>query len=116
MKFQKISGGILLIIGIIIICWSLYSSYNIFIGKNPAPEIFKIGEKKLLTSDDNKIKLNSPAEIQKQMEKIIGEQIKEIIPAKTITTFLNLISWSIFASILILAGSKISSIGIQLIK
>lgn len=115
MKFQKISGGILVIIGIIIICGSLYSSYNIFIGKNPAPNIFKIEEKKLV-SDNNKIKFDSPTEIQKQMEKMIGEQIKELIPAKTITTFLNLISWSIFASILIFAGSKISSIGIQLIK
>jgi len=46
------------------------------------------------------------------MKKIIEEQIKEIVPPG----FLNLISWSIFAGILIFGGSGIAGIGVRLIK
>jgi len=48
------------------------------------------------------------------------EQLREMIPVEelveNIPRLLNLLSWSIFAGILIFAGAQISSIGVKLIK
>ncbi len=114
-KLQKFSGWILLIAGLIIIGWSLYSSFNIFTAKTVAPEIFKI-EKKVIEAPAQGRIPTTPAELQKEMEKMIGEQLKEVLPVEILPKLLNLISWSIFAGILIFAGAQISGLGIKLIK
>lgn len=117
-KLQKIIGWILLLIGPLIIFWGLYSSYNIFTGKTPAPEIFKIEEKEIAVPTPAPARRNipaTPAEAQEEIMKIIAGQIKEIIPAQTVISLLNLISWSIFAGLLIFAGGQISAIGIRLL-
>lgn len=115
MKLTKIFGWVLLIAGIITIIWVLYSSYNIFTAKAAAPEIFKAEEKEAVAPDKGKIP-TTQAELQKEMEKMIGEQLKGILPVDTLPKLLNLISWSIFAGILIFGGAQISSLGIKLIK
>lgn len=115
MKIKKIIGWVLLVSGLIIIFWALYSSYNIFTVKAPVPEIFKI-EREIEIPERDKTTPTSPEELQEEMKKIIQEQIKEIIPPEFLSKLLNLISWSIFAGILIFGGSKISGIGIKLIK
>ncbi len=115
MKAKKIIGWALLTVGLLLIFWTLYSTYNIFTVKEGAPEIFKI-EKQALPKEENKTNFASPEELQDEMKKIIEEQIKETIPPELISKLLNLISWSVFASILIFGGSRISGIGIKLIK
>jgi len=107
---KRSTGWILLLVGILIIFWSLYSSYNIFTAKTPAPEIFKEKEEKVLSPEVK------PGDLEAQMEKMIGEQLKGILPADSIPQLLNLISWSIFAGILIFGGTQISGLGIKLIK
>lgn len=120
MAFKKIIGWILLASGIIIIFWSLYSAYNIFNVKTKAPEIFRIETKEtslqINSLEQDKIKSFTPSELHEEIKKIIDVQMKEIIPSEFISKLLNLISWSIFIGILILGGSKIASIGINLIK
>ncbi len=115
MKFVKIFGWIFLIGGIGIIFWSLYSSYNIFTGKEKAPEIFQMEKPKTDSAQKTKVS-GFQNEIQKELEKIVSEQLKEIFPEKMVLKFLNLISWSIFAGLLIFGGSQISSLGIKMIK
>jgi len=116
-KLQKFISWSLLLGGLIIIFWSLYSTYNIFTGRTLPPEIFKIEEKKTKTLSLNREKtISNITDLQKEMERIIEEQLKNIVPVKTLTTFLNLISWSIFMGILIFAGSQISTLGIRLMK
>ena len=115
-KLQKFSGWILLIIGLAIIFWCLYSSFNIFTAKSSPPQIFKIEEKEPLTPLTKEKTPVTQKELQEEMEKIIGEQLKGLLPAETLPKLLNLISWSIFAGILIFGGGKISSLGIKLIK
>jgi len=45
-NFQKSVGWLLLLLGLLVIFYGIYSSYNIFIGKNEAPmTIMKVGEK-----------------------------------------------------------------------
>jgi len=112
MNFLKIFGWILLIAGVVIIVWTLYSSYNIFTGKAEIPEIFKIeaGQETSLSTR------GETQDIQAQMEKMIGEQLKGLIPVDTLPKLLNLAAWSILAFILIFGGTQISTLGIKLIK
>lgn len=111
MKSKKIIGWALLTVGLIIIFYSLYSSYNIFTAKAAAPEIFKVVEKEEVLSQKGEVQ-----DPQAQVEKMIEEQLRGMIPVETLPTLLNLISWSIFAAILIFAGAQITSLGIKLIK
>ncbi len=40
MNFKEIAGWILLLIGLSIVGWGLYYSYNIFSAKTPVPMVF----------------------------------------------------------------------------
>lgn len=105
---KKFSGLFLLLLGLIVIFYSIFSSYNIFTARALPPEIFKV-------------EIETPSQkgagsIEGQIEEMIGEQLKDILPVGSVSTLLNLISWSIFAGILIFAGAQISSLGIKLIK
>lgn len=115
MKIKKIFGWVLLVIGLIIIFGSLYFSFNVFMGRSEAPEIFKL-EKANEKTEEVDLSGFSPEEIQDQMQKVIEEQISNIMPAEFTSKLFNLISWSIFAGILIFAGSRVSSIGIRLMR
>lgn len=115
MKIKKIFGWLLLVFGLIIIFGSLYFSFNIFTGRSEAPEIFKLEQS---NEEIKEVDLSglSPEEVQDQMQKVIKEQIGNMMPIEFTGKLFNLISWSIFASILIFAGSRVSSIGIKLIR
>lgn len=114
MKSFKISGWIILILGLAIIAYTIFSSYNIFTAKSQPPSIFKIGEKKEETSSQ---KAKSPQEeAQKLMEENLKKQLETMLPVDTLPKLLNLISWSIFAGILIFGGAQISGLGIKLLK
>lgn len=99
---KKIPGLILLFSGLIVILYGLYSSYNIFTVKNQAPEIFTEQKSTVLPSG--------------QIEQLLQEQLKGLLPTDSIPQLLNLMSWSIFAGILILGGGQIAGLGIKLLK
>ena len=116
MSITKIFGWALIAAGLIIIVWSLYSSYNIFTGKAVVPEFFKMeGKISQIPATGGKIP-TSPTELQQNIENLISQQLKGILPVDTIPKLLNLIVWSILATILIFGGSQISGLGIKLIK
>lgn len=106
---KKILGLVLLFGGLIIIFYGLYSSYNIFNAKKEAPAIFEITEQL-------GVKQGGALDIQAQLQNMLGEQLKGLLPANSITSLLNLISWSIFAGILVLGGAQISGLGIKLLR
>jgi len=110
MKMEKIFGWLLLIAGILIIVWGIFNSFNIFTAKQEPPTVFKLVEEKTLPQKEK------TQDLQVQMEKMIGEQLKGMLPADFLPKFLNLISWSIFMGILVFAGGQISGIGIKLLK
>jgi len=115
---NKIFGGILLVLGVFIILWGLYSSYSIFKGNAVLPQVFRSAE---LIGDDVVIEESdsmslTPEEIQKNMEKAVGEQLSKMFPPGVFLKLLNLISWSIFAWILIMGGGKIAFLGIKMLK
>ena len=105
---KKILGLILLFVGLIIILYSLYSSFNIFNAKTSAPEIFK--------TEETTLSQKGGQGIEAQVQQMISEQLKGMLPAGSFPQLLNLIAWSIFAGILIFGGSQISTLGIKLIK
>ena len=110
MNINKIFGWLLLIIGVGIIIWILFFTYNIFNDKASAPEVFKTEE-----SLETEITIDPDVEEDIEVEKILEEQLSQILPADSIINLLNLISWSILAGIMIFGGGKISFIGIKLI-
>jgi len=113
-NFKKIAGWLLLLSGLIIIFWTLYTSFNIFTAKTVVPEVFKLKAKETTIIEQKKQSL-TPEEAQEEVRKIINEQLNEIIPPEFLTKLLNLISWSIFAGILLFGGGKISAIGIKML-
>lgn len=109
--YAKIFSWILLLAGLLLIGWTLVYSYNIFTAKSFPPEFFKPEQKVSLQGSKT-----NPQDIQTQIEKIIGEQLKGLLPADTLPKVLNLTVWSMLAFVLIAGGGQISSIGIKLMK
>ncbi len=114
-NLQKIIGWVLLATGLAVIFWTAYYSFNVFTSRAAVPEIFKAQEKIQPSGATGKTPATQ-AELQKQMENLIAEQLKGMLPPDALPKLLNLISWSILAGILILAGSQAAGIGIKLIK
>ncbi|KPJ71332.1 hypothetical protein AMJ50_02455 [Parcubacteria bacterium DG_74_3] len=111
-KFDKIIGWLVFFTGLIIIIYTLYSSYNIFTGQTKVPEFFQITKKEEIALPQK----GETKDVQSQIEQAVGEQLKELIPADAITRMLNLAIWSMLAGLLIFGGSQISGLGIKLIK
>ncbi|NOQ67870.1 hypothetical protein GQ568_00325 [Patescibacteria group bacterium] len=137
---NKIVGYLLLAVGLVIIFWSTYASYNIFTAKKEAPKVFSYNSEGVIdldSKDENvenvgainidKSKLTDPnylksleagqkVQAESMIKDHISGQLKEIIPDEFILKLLNLSSWSLFVFILIFAGGKISGLGIKLMK
>jgi len=113
MSFNKIVGWLLLFFGLFIIIFTLYQSYNVFTGSASVPEVFK--EKPSALSLSNKA-ISQNKKLENVGEKIIREQLKEMIPVETIPKFLNFVIYSIMVGIFIFGGSQIATLGIKLIK
>jgi len=111
MVYQKVLGWFLLVLGILIIGWTLLYSYNIFTAQGHLPEFFKAPSE---VSDRQAA--SGTAGAQAQIEKAISEQLRAFISTDSLYQLLNLGVWSMLAFILILGGSQISSLGIKLIK
>jgi len=108
---KKIIGWFLLIAGLVIIFWVIYSSYQIFTAKTEAPEIFKVTK-----TEVSQQQAGGGLSPEEAMQKTIESKLGEIIPEDFLPRLFNLIAWSILAIILFFGGCKISEIGIKLIK
>lgn len=112
MDFSKVAGWAVFVLGLLVICWTLLMSYNIFTAKAPLPEFFEVPKEEAITEGGK----TNPQDIQAQLENMIGEQIKGLIPSDTLPDLLNLAVWSMLAFILIFGGAQISGLGVKLIK
>lgn len=107
-KIKKIIGWVLLVVGLLIIFADLYQSINIFTGKVLPPSVFSVKSE----APGGSSAVSSPQDLQR----LVSEQISKIIPSDYLSKMMDLISWSIFASILVLIGGKVSMIGIGLLR
>ena len=110
MNYSKVVGWILLIAGLILVIWTLYTSFSIFTARADAPEFFEIPKEEALSQKEQ------TGDIQAQMQQLIEEQLKGVIPVDSIIKLLNLAVWSMLAFILIFGGTQISSLGIKLVR
>jgi len=110
MNTNKIIGYVLLIAGVLLIIIPLWHTYNIFTAKASAPLVFMNAP---LAQSQQDVSSQSA---QTQISEAVKKQVGQIISASSITKILNLISWSVFVSILILAGGMIAGVGTKLIK
>ncbi len=107
---KKIVGWLLLTIGVLLIIWGIWSSYEIFTAKKLPYEIFKAQETQEVSLEQEE---GSPEE---QMQQVIKEQLGEMLPSGFLPKLFNLIAWSVFVGILVFAAGKISILGINLLK
>lgn len=108
-KLTKIFGGVLLLGGVVLIAWTIFQSYSVFTGKAPAPTIFQ----------EQKTQITKAApqdDIEAQLQQMLGDQLKGMLPSDTVPKILNLTIWGMLAWILFLGGGKISDLGIKLLK
>ena len=117
MDSKNIIGWVTFSLGILIIAFALNSSYNIFTGKASVPEFFKFEEKKATapTTQNGQIP-TSPEALQQEIGKMLGEQLKGLLPEGFLPKILNLFVWSMLAGILIFGGGQISGLGIKLLR
>ncbi|XOB42425.1 MAG: hypothetical protein ACKKMP_03640 [Candidatus Nealsonbacteria bacterium] len=111
MDTTKIIGWLIFIIGISIIVLTIYHTYNIFTGKASAPEIISLNIEKPKTSGQGGLPTNPD-----QFREMISQQLANMLPLESLPQFLNLIVWTIGAGVLMLGGSKIAGLGVNLIK
>jgi len=100
-------GIVLLFLGLALIFYSLYTSFNIFTGNAEAPQVFK---EQIVAQE------TGGQDLQAQLQNMLEQQLKGMLPFDSITNLLNLISWSILAGILIFGGAQVAGLGIKLIK
>lgn len=107
MNITKIIGWLVFLLGISMILFTIYNTYNIFTGKSPAPQIIVFNVEKtqggVLTGQD-------------QITQMISEQLGSLLPLDSLPLMLNLIVWTIGAGVLIFGGAQIAGLGVKLIK
>lgn len=112
---KKIIGWVLLGVGVLIIGWGIWTSFEIFTAQKLPYQIFKQPQSEEASPAQGK-EGDIQAQIQQEMQETIKEQFEKMIAPGSITRLLNLAAWSIFMGILVFAGGKIASLGIQLLK
>ncbi|MCD6500769.1 hypothetical protein J7K42_01985 [bacterium] len=110
---KKVIGWTLFLIGVLVIIWGIWSSFEIFTAKKPPYEIFKTPEAEEVSLKQEKAGLEG--QMQEQMQQVIKEQFEKMLPSDFLPKLFNLIAWSIFMGILVFGAGKLSSLGIKLL-
>ena len=88
----------------------MFSSFNIFTGKAPVPEIFKTSVEKIV------VQTTGNQDPQAQVQKMLDQQLKGMLPVDSFPKIFNLTVWSLLAGLLTIGGGQLASLGIKLIK
>ncbi|HNP79731.1 MAG TPA: hypothetical protein PKI00_02685 [Candidatus Pacearchaeota archaeon] len=113
-NFKFIVGWVLIFFGLGIIVWDISTSYYYFTGQKQFPQIFAepVVQKQEISLPGG----ISQEQIQQLVVEMMGNQMTGFIPTNSVSDFLNLSSWSVFAFFLVYAGVKVASIGNDLLK
>ncbi len=109
MKTERVLGFLLLLVGLSVIGYTLFASFQMFSNKAMPPQLFS--EERTNTPPKT-----GASDLQGQIESAIGDQLKAFIPSSAIPRMLNLLAWSFLASLLILGGTQVAGLGIKLLK
>ena len=108
MTTERIIGILLLVAGLVLIAYTLFLSFTFFIGSAIPPEIFMVP----ITTSSTALETFALDNIPELLE----SQLENLLPSGAIPRMLNFGLWSVFAGILIFAGTQISSLGIKLMR
>jgi hypothetical protein len=106
--FQKVFGILLVIVGLAIIGYSLFQSWQVFTGQAMPPAVFEVQESIEEAVQD-------PG-LEGQIDALLDEQLGKLLPADTIPQMLNLVAWSMLASLLFFGGAQVAGIGVKLFR
>jgi len=116
MNYDKISGYVLLVGGVVLIVWIIVYSFQIFTGKITVPEVFKNNQIQEIKVSNAKLNISNEEQLKENISMATQEALQKILPSDFISGLINLICWSIFTTIAIFGGSKIASLGVKLIS
>lgn len=95
-KTEKIIGYALLILGVILLLFSVYEMVNVYNGNTPPPNLVSLSDISLPTDQSGT-----------NITLVQGAQISQLP---------NLFFWFILMGFVLLAGGKIASLGVSMIK
>lgn len=113
MNLERVVGFLLVLLGLGVIIFTLFTSFQIFTGTMDPPQVFSLEEKQQVMPSP---KASSSMEnLQELAQQALQKQLQSIIPQGTVAKLLNFTAWSFLAGLLLLGGSQIAGIGIKLI-
>lgn len=107
MIVERILGFFFLLLGVAIIGFALFSSFQVFTAKTAPPQIFSVLDQPVAKTGAGE---------EGQIQNLVQEQLKGLIPTNTVPKMLNLSVWSIFLGLLMFGGGQIAGIGARLLK
>src|SRR3989344_4151526 len=108
MEAKKPIGWVLIVLGLGIVLWALWSCFRICRKKTAAPEILNEEPSQISKAPAGKSN-DLQAQAQEIFNQTVQEQLKGFLPADSLPKLLNLLSWSIFG------GGQIAVIGAKLL-
>lgn len=104
---KQIIGWILIVLGILIVLSTIYSTYLNFTGQSDFPQIFSVQEAQVVPQAGG---------AEGQMVEMIKNSLKEFIPEDATVKMFNMVAWIMLATFLVFSGSKLVSMGGTLLK
>ena len=96
LKNEKIIGYAMLILGIILLIFSIIQMINVYYGNSPAPKLFQLQDISL-----------SMGQVGSDVTLIQGDQLSQLA---------NLFFWSILMGFVMISGCRIAQLGVTMIK
>ena len=96
LKNEKVIGYALLLLGIILLLFSIFEMVNVYFGNSPPPKLFELQDISLPVGQN-----------ASGVSLIQGTQVSQLA---------NLFFWFILMGFLLFAGGKIASLGVTMIK
>ena len=116
MKAANLIGWALFLLGLGLIFYSLFTSWQIFTGRSELPPAFKVVS--FSVEDQGQISLGIPL-LDEQLNKFLGQsqdRLSQLLSLAGVNRVLDLLTWTFFAGFLLFAGNLLASLGIKLIK
>lgn len=104
---EKISGYLLLFLGLAVIFWSVFNVSRVFLAAKPAPAVISI------SSPSFSLPLSGLGLPASQGSPSLG---LKLFSDEDLNEIINLVICLLFSGFLVSAGAKVASLGIQLLK
>ncbi|MDP3982191.1 MAG: hypothetical protein Q8P70_01420 [bacterium] len=114
MNTERAIGFALLVVGLCLIGYGVYSSFSVFGGATDPPHVFQMQIPQ--ESDTENESARGALSEEEAFENMMQNQLASLFPFEAIEKALNLGAWSLFMALLFMAGGKIAGVGVQLLR